>query len=688
MPKRSAGAISWSVGETRGSLICLLSVLLACGEGPGLEDTGADTSISDSGPDVAPIVTDLAPPATAVLPNEEPCPAGWQSVDVGPARGCTPWLPDAVDCTFPEVRFPGDPACARLGPACPGPTAWPADLPTDGSVIYVREGASGGDGSEAAPLATLAEAVSGIAPGATIALSEGSYAGDVFIPDGVTLRGACVAGTEVVGSFGDATTSTIALGRDTTLADLRVRGDRPGVRETNGGLATLRNVWISGAAIGLGVNLPGSRVEGSGIVLDGVEFFGDAGFGLFVGNGAQAMVTRFAARDVQGTSVIVGTAGSTLSLSDAAILNSISPEDRAQGIGIASVNDAELELSRALIDGANSSGLFVQNRASARISDLTIRNVATDGTRGFGAFGMGVQSDGTAEIERVYVSQTEASGFVVIGFRTALVGSDVIIDDIRGTTVEGLTGTGVLVDSASVRFDRTFIRNARNAGVTVTRPEGSGTFTDLTVHSIAPEVAANGAGIGLDVTFGGVAFVTRGAFEENTAAGVLVTGPTSVATLQDITIGRTVPDGEGRYGRGLSAQGGAMLTADRVAIADNVEVGVFIHGRGGTATLRDLRVARTIMSADSGAGFGLVAVESAEVDIERFRVEDNAVAGIQIATDARVRARDGVVSGSPVGVNVQTPGIDPADLSDGVIYIDNDQNLDSSELPVPAASGE
>jgi len=44
----------------------------------------------------------------------------------------------------------------------------------------------------------------------------------------------------------------------------------------------------------------------------------------------------------------------------------------------------------------------------------------------------------------------------------------------------------------------------------------------------------------------------------------------------------------------------------------------------------------------------------------------------------------GVVSGNPIGVNVSASGFDVERLQAGVEYRDNDVNLDSSVLYVPA----
>jgi len=662
----------------------LALAMSACGDDAPVSDAAADVG-PDVGGDAGPEIEAPTPPAAAALPTMTPCPEGWQSTMVGPAEACEPWPPDTAPCTFPETRFPGDASCARLGSACPAPGEWPSDLPTDGSVLYVRAGAAGGDGSLDAPFGLLTDALAAAAAGATIALTEGSYGGDVFVPDDVALRGACVARTELVGPTGDVADATVVLGPSSSLRDLHIRGDRAGVVMNGGGSANLRDIWIEGVAIGIGLVGSTTRLDGEGIVVDGIEPR-EAGFGIYVGTGSQASLSRVHVTNVVGGSVVVGNDGSRLTLTDAVIQNAVAPEDTALGTAISSLSRGHLELTRALVDGAMSSGVFVQGEASAQLVDVVVRNIRTMGTRGQGAFGVGVQSASRADVERLYVSATEASGIVAIGFRTELVGSDIIVDAVGGTMVAGLTGTGILVDTASMNIERALVRDARNAGVTVSGLDGQGTFSDLTVMETRPESGLGYGGVGLDVVVGGVVAVARAHFVDNQDAGVLVSGPTSSAALSDIVVTETRPDDDGRYGRGLSAQAGATLDAERIVVTDNIEVGVFVHGEGPGVTLRDAVIGRTAVSEVSGAAMGLVAVEMGQVDIERFLIEDNALAGIQIATGGRIRARVGVVSGSPIGVNVQTPGIDPNDLSDRVLYIDNDQNLDASELPVPGAS--
>ncbi len=57
--------------------------------------------------------------------------------------------------------------------------------------------------------------------------------------------------------------------------------------------------------------------------------------------------------------------------------------------------------------------------------------------------------------------------------------------------------------------------------------------------------------------------------------------------------------------------------------------------------------------------------------------------GVQVARDGAVDLADGVVTGNPVGVNVQEPSYDISRVMTRVRYVDNGTNLDASELPTP-----
>ncbi len=110
---------------------------------------------------------------------------------------------------------------------------------------------------------------------------------------------------------------------------------------------------------------------------------------------------------------------------------------------------------------------------------------------------------------------------------------------------------------------------------------------------------------------------------------------------------------------------------------------------GTVLDLEDVVIRTTIETACAPdgcnpAGIGLGAYELAAVSVRRFLIEDNVLAGVQVANDGSLDLSEGIVRGSPIGASVDVDGYDFDRLSDGVRYEDNGTNLDSSSLPVPS----
>src|SRR5690349_18435345 len=99
-------------------------------------DAGTDAAMEEDGGPTMPL-----PPAAPDRPAFGDCPSGWGPVE--DERGvvtCDPWPTGGpAACPVGEMQLPGEPACRRVGPACPaGP--YPDDLPAK-DVIYVAPGA-------------------------------------------------------------------------------------------------------------------------------------------------------------------------------------------------------------------------------------------------------------------------------------------------------------------------------------------------------------------------------------------------------------------------------------------------------------------------------------------------------------------------------------------------------------------
>ena len=159
--------------------------------------------------------------------------------------------------------------------------------------------------------------------------------------------------------------------------------------------------------------------------------------------------------------------------------------------------------------------------------------------------------------------------------------------------------------------------------------------------------------------------------------------------------GLVVSDGvslpaDGRSGRAVDVSLGAEATFTRARIERNREIAIAAWEPGTRITMTDVRVLDTLertCATDACAGFGqgvsLGAYRGAEIAAESFEIAGSALAGIQIARDGAIDLTGGTVSGHPIAVNIQVPEYDVSRLTHGVVYRDNDVQLDAAALPLP-----
>ena len=148
---------------------------------------------------------------------------------------------------------------------------------------------------------------------------------------------------------------------------------------------------------------------------------------------------------------------------------------------------------------------------------------------------------------------------------------------------------------------------------------------------------------------------------------------------------------DGAFGRGVQVQQGATLSASALVVSGNRDVGILPAHAGTTLTLEDVIVKHTRVRACSEPGFiqcapaghGLGSYLGASVGLSNFTISDNALTGIQLATDGELLARDGTISGNLIGVNIQVPGFEIDEHFEQVRLENNTRDIATDDLPVP-----
>jgi hypothetical protein len=178
-------------------------------------------------------------------------------------------------------------------------------------------------------------------------------------------------------------------------------------------------------------------------------------------------------------------------------------------------------------------------------------------------------------------------------------------------------------------------------------------LTDTVVRATRPR--ADGThGEGLNAQGGARLTATRVAVSATVNAGVLVLGAGTTAEFTDGVVRATVARADGAFGRGLEALDGARLAATRVLVAGCREIGVNAQGANTAVTLRDAIVRGTASDARGGHGHGIAALEGARVDAARVLVEDNHESAVVArGAGATVALADAVVRATRAGAAAQ-----------------------------------
>jgi hypothetical protein len=689
-------------------LIIVSLCILACSGGPGGSDDAAtdapdvDDGIEIEGP------TPPEPPAPPVF---TPCPDGWREVE-DPDTGvvtCDPWPEGGPEeCGPDEAHFPGEPGCVRIGTACPTGD-WADDLPTDRTILYVRAGEpGGGDGTIGSPFGTIADAMAVADPTDVVALSKGTFDEVVILRPAVTLWGACVAETVVTNSVPAEMTGTIIVtGSETRVRNLSVTAPRPGIWVQGESRSILIEDVLVHHTVKYGVRVMQGWAIMRNVAVRDVVSDGDGRFGrgLIASLQASVEVDRAVFERNRDMNVAAFDAGTSIVMQDVSISDTLCVEVTGDfGVGLQVQDGAHAELVRGTIEKSRGSGIQAAGiGASIDLADVVVRDTLGWDVSGDDGRGLGIQRGARAHVDRCLFERNRLYGIYAYLPGTMLEATDVLVRDTQRSPGEADNGMGLAVYGGA-RCIVTRAMFERNYAVGV-YAEGEGTelaATDVTVSDTLSQVDSGALGYGLAVSQGARADVVRGLFERNTAMSVCSLYPGSLLVMVDAIVRDTQSAPlSGLYGKGLVAGAGGRVEVDRGLIERSRSVGIAVHWENSVAILTDVTVVDTLERACAvdtcagfGSGVGVGAYGGGYLEATRFLISRSALSGVQVGHGADedgersplagiIDLHAGEVSYNPVGVNVQDAEYDIERLMDGVVYHDNDTNLDMSELPVP-----
>ncbi|MBI2893326.1 MAG: hypothetical protein HYY06_07215 [Deltaproteobacteria bacterium] len=651
--------------------------------GPGEDASAWVPEIAEPGPPAPPV-----PPTPPELPRMTPCPDGWRE-EVDPDNAavvtCDPWPEGGrQECAEDEAHFPGRPGCERIGPACPE-GEWPAELPEDARVVYVRAGEpEGGDGTRERPYGWIADAVAAANDGDVIALSKGLFDEEVRIDRAVRLLGACVLETRIAPSAPGAQPAAVTLRAAAVVRDLQVGGAEVGVDVSRtDGTAELHSVLVREAtvagvsvrvrgalratelvvrdtasdewgAFGLGVELTdgaqvtleravlernrgvglqayeaGTAVTGTDLVVrDTLAQAGDGngGWGLEATSGAQVTLERVVLERNHTLGVLLHGDGTTLAAADIVVSDTSPHEtDDSGGYGLEVVSGADVRLLRAVLQRNRTVGLLA-GAGTVRADDLVVSDTEAQESDGTDGYGLEAAIGAVVALDRAVLERNRSSGMWVTDEGTVVTAADLVISGTRAQESDGAFGYGLEVTlAAEVTLERAAFGENRTVGVGLAHEGTTLMATDVVVSNTQAQESDGTGGYGLAIISGAQVSLERASFERNREVGVALKAEGSTLTAADLLISDTQPqESDGGGGYGLQLQGGAVATIERAIFRRNRGMGALVGNQGSALTASDLVVSDTL-SQDSDGRFGLAfgAVDGGTALITRSRMLDN-----------------------------------------------------------------
>lgn len=470
---------------------------------PG-EIEGDDGSCQPAGlpPDLPP-AGPPEPPEAGVPPDQ--CAAGFESDGEG---GCVPILP-AEACPAGLMAVPGETECREVAPC--GQGTW-GEIPVEPDTQYVDQSFVGAsDGSSSSPWTSIQEGVDAAAPGAIVAVAEGSYLERVdWMGKAVRLWGRCPALVEIVG-VGPQDAVLVDDADGSEVRALAVTGPAQGVMVQLSAAVVVDQVWVHHtgtlgvtfldcpagvltnslveAATGVGVEVLGSEVTIDRVAVRDTQVATGGDFGRGV------EVTYDGASDRPATAVLSGSVvernhevGVVALSADvdimATAIRDTAPSGAADplGYGLVYVSPHDPRaagvVTGAVIDGAQEACVSLWGSDLA-IDNTTVRRCAptASGWRGYGiaiyeGLGDSPEFRSVAAISASLVADTHGTGVLAMSSDVTL--DRVLVRDVQVMPATAAEGYGVNVGTStsalgrgSVRIESCLIEASHHAGVAV-----------------------------------------------------------------------------------------------------------------------------------------------------------------------------------------------------------------------------
>jgi len=613
--------------------VLLVAALCGCG-GEETEPTTTSTA-----PDDCPAPSRVTSDGRCLEPGvqDDGSPAGTLGLDDGSCRPagipaelcgdgfepsgdrCEPILPPDA-CGPGLMAVPGEVTCRAVMPC--GAGTW-GDLPVDGGTEYVDGAYAGGDsdGSAAKPWMTIADAVGVAAPGALIAVAEGSYVEDVVIVGKpVRLWGLCPEKAAITGTSADHAALQVLNGADgTEVGGVAVTGPAGGLEITGSQDVLVDRIWVHDTE-GIGVEVTdrlgptsavlraslveavrelGVRSAGADVTVEAAVVRGtlprasdqELGRGINARageeTGAPTILTLRASVIERNREVGVLVSGSDAVVEGAVVRDTLPrASDQTVGVGISAQDRVStgarstLVLRTSMIEDNHHVGVAVTG-SDATIEATVVRDTQPEASSQVSGYGLhlqnGVPDDArsTVALLNSVVEHNHHCGVLVLS--SDLTAEQAVVRGTLPVPLDQSAGLGVAIEHrpglsglparSTLALSASVVEDNHVAGLLVSGSDATveGTVVRGTVPRVSDQFAGFGIGAQLHPSSALQATLSLRAsvVESNHDSGAFIVS--SEATVVDCLFADTQPDDLGRFGDGMVAYGDGLPPSVLVA---------------------------------------------------------------------------------------------------------------------------
>ncbi|RLB48515.1 MAG: hypothetical protein DRJ42_23050 [Deltaproteobacteria bacterium] len=349
--------------------------------------------------------------------------------------------------------------------------------------------------------------------------------------------------------------------------------------------------------------------------------------------GAGMTVTGACAREtvVTGFSTMVPSALGVTGPGEPAVFENLTVRGTPQR-GVAVGEGTRMSLRGVLFDRVRGLGIFAQgDGAVVTLSDVVIRDTQPSGLPTF-EYGIGIflQLGARLEATRLIVEGNRGIGVAVTHGASASL-TDSVVRDTVSRDSDGGGGRGINVQAgASFEGTRILVARNRTIGVFLIDADSEVTLTDAVVRDTESRESDGEDGRGITVQGGALLTATRLLVANSRDVGVFVGQTDARVVFTDAVIRDTqVPASGAHLGRGLNIQGGGRVEATRFVLSGNVEGAAFVASPESYLSVTDALVQDTVSSpVDPEAGGGVSVQFGAHFEATRMVVTNNAGHGL------------------------------------------------------------